>query len=194
VGSGVVAVDDGIPQFCGRGWRRGIVDDPAGVDAVYVDAVGVGVDGAGSGHHVERGFGHMRGCRSKRGGALNAAITRCVTIATVKQTPIIDPTLKQMVDRIVQENHPEKIILFGSRARGTAEPDSDYDLLIVAHVNGSLRQYRREIYHSLYELRLPVGKDIIVATPNDIKRSVGLIGTVLTPAMREGLVLYDRAA
>ena len=105
-----------------------------------------------------------------------------------------DPTLKQMVERIIKDHHPEKIILFGSRARGTSQPDSDYDLLIVAQVNGSLRQYRRAIYHSLYELRLPVGKDIVVTTPSEIKRTAGLIGTVLTPAVEEGLVLYDRAA
>jgi|SRR6185437_4337838 len=112
----------------------------------------------------------------------------------MKQSPMNDPTLKQMVERIVQDHHPEKIILFGSRARGTAGPDSDYDLLIVAQVNGDPRQYRRAVYHSLYELRLPVGKDIVVATPSEVTRSAGLIGNILTPAIEEGLVLYDRAA
>lgn len=105
-----------------------------------------------------------------------------------------DPALKRMVECIIHDHHPEKIILFGSRARGDAKPESDYDLLIVAPVDGNLRQYRRAIYHSLYDLRLPVGKDIIVTTPGEIKRSADLVGTVLAPAVREGLVLYDRAA
>jgi predicted nucleotidyltransferase len=108
--------------------------------------------------------------------------------------PISDPTLKLMVDRIVHNHHPEKIILFGSRARGDAKPGSDYDLLIVADVSGNPRQFRREIYHSLYELRLPVGKDIVVATPEDIQRTSGLMGSILTPAIHEGQLLYDRAA
>jgi uncharacterized protein len=113
---------------------------------------------------------------------------------THSAAPMTDPTLKLMVDRIVQNHNPEKIILFGSRARGNAQIESDYDLLVVANMEGNHRQYRRAIYHSLYELRLPVGKDILVATPDDIKRYAGLIGTVLTPAIKEGLVVYDRAA
>ena len=107
---------------------------------------------------------------------------------------ITDPILNAMVDRIVKNHHPEKIILFGSRARGNARAESDYDLLIVTDLEGSRREYRRAVYHSLYELRLPVGKDIIVATPSDLQRYGGLVGTVLTPAIQEGQVLYDRAA
>ena len=42
-----------------------------------------------------------------------------------------DPALREIVRRIADAYHPLRIYLFGSKARGTAGPDSDYDLLIV---------------------------------------------------------------
>ena len=44
---------------------------------------------------------------------------------------INDPKLDEIVRRIVDAVHPTKIYLFGSRARGEAEEDSDYDFLII---------------------------------------------------------------
>src|ERR1700682_663140 len=42
-----------------------------------------------------------------------------------------DPTLREIVRRLADAYHPLKIYLFGSKARGTAGPDSDYDILVV---------------------------------------------------------------
>ncbi len=42
-----------------------------------------------------------------------------------------DPVLSEIVRRLIEAYQPQKIYLFGSRARGDAGPDSDYDLLIV---------------------------------------------------------------
>jgi predicted nucleotidyltransferase len=53
--------------------------------------------------------------------------------------------IDRMVKRIVRKFHPEKIILFGSHARGDAGPDSDVDLLVVLPVEGSKREKRIEI-------------------------------------------------
>jgi uncharacterized protein len=47
--------------------------------------------------------------------------------------------ISEMVRRIVEGFHPDKIILFGSYARGAAGPDSDADLLVVMPVKGSKR-------------------------------------------------------
>jgi uncharacterized protein len=103
-----------------------------------------------------------------------------------------NPLIQELVRRIVQTASPSRVILFGSHARGTSRPDSDYDFLVVASVKGSRRQLRRAIYHSLYGLG--VAKDIIVATPEDIEKFGHLIGSILKPALEEGITVYERAA
>jgi len=95
-----------------------------------------------------------------------------------------------MVRRIVAHFAPEKIILFGSHARGTAGPDSDVDLLIVMSVAGSKRQTAIEIGVALHDIR--IAKDIIVTTPEEFDWRKDVIGTIEWPAWHEGRVLYAR--
>jgi len=98
--------------------------------------------------------------------------------------------IEEMVRRIVDRFHPEKIILFGSHARGTAGPDSDADLLVVMPVEGSRRKQATDIDLALVGIRLPA--DVIVITPEDLQRDASRPGTVIHPALREGQVLYER--
>jgi len=100
--------------------------------------------------------------------------------------------IAQMVRRIVERFHPEKIILFGSHARGTAGSDSDVDLLVVMPVEGSKRAKTVEIGVALHDIRIP--KDIIVVTPDEMAKYGDIVGHIIYPALREGKVLYDRAA
>lgn len=51
-----------------------------------------------------------------------------------------ESAIREAVDRIATRFHPDKIILFGSRARGQGGPDSDADLSIIMRINGSKRQ------------------------------------------------------
>jgi predicted nucleotidyltransferase len=97
-----------------------------------------------------------------------------------------------MVRRIVEEFDPERIILFGSHARGAAGPESDVDLLVVMRVDGSRREKATEIDRALSDRVLPL--DLIVVTPEQFERSRDLIGSIVRPATREGRVLYERAA
>jgi predicted nucleotidyltransferase len=90
----------------------------------------------------------------------------------------------------VKRFKPEKIILFGSYARGTPTRDSDVDLLIIMPVSGSKREKRIEIGVALHDIRIP--KDIIVATPDEVERRKNLVGTIIRPAIEEGKVLYAR--
>ena len=98
------------------------------------------------------------------------------------------PTL---TERIIAHCDPVRIILFGSFARGEAGPDSDVDLLVVLPEVEDKRKAAIEIRRKLSDL--PVGKDIIVTTPEEIARRGDLVGTILRPALREGKVLYERA-
>ncbi|MHB8618970.1 MAG: HEPN domain-containing protein [Chloroflexota bacterium] len=96
-----------------------------------------------------------------------------------------------MTDRIVKQFDPLQVILFGSFARGDAQPHSDVDLLVVMrHVEDKLR-IQSQIASAL--LDVPVGKDVIVTTPPEIQRRGDLIGTILRPALREGKVLFQQA-
>ena len=93
-----------------------------------------------------------------------------------------------MVKRIVKKFDPEKIILFGSQARGDAGPDSDVDLLVVMPVEGPLVDKRLEIRGALHDIPVPI--DVIVTTPEDFAWRREVIGTIEWPAAQEGKVLY----
>jgi predicted nucleotidyltransferase len=97
-----------------------------------------------------------------------------------------------MVRRIVQQYDPDQVILFGSRARGTAHADSDVDMLVVMPVEGSKRAKQVEIRCILHDICVP--KDIIVIRPEELARQRDIVGTVAWPAVREGKVLYARSA
>ena len=110
---------------------------------------------------------------------------------TKARTTSCQKQIHEMVERIVRQFMPDKIILFGSHARGSAGPDSDVDLLIVMPVAGSKREKAVEIGVALHDIRVP--KDLIVVTPEEFEWRKDTIGTIEWPAWREGKVVYARA-
>jgi len=98
--------------------------------------------------------------------------------------------INEMVNRIVEHFDPEKIILFGSHARGEAGPDSDVDLLIVMSVAGSKREKQIEIRAALHDIRL--AKDVIISRVEEFEWRKDIVGTIEYPAFKEGEVLYAR--
>ena len=96
--------------------------------------------------------------------------------------------IEEMVQRIVAKCNPEKVILFGSHARGDAGEDSDVDLMVVVPVTGSKRAIRVEMRRLLNDI--PVSKDIVVTTPEEFQWRQKYIGTIERPASRQGKILY----
>jgi predicted nucleotidyltransferase len=90
--------------------------------------------------------------------------------------------------RIVRRFRPERIVLFGSQVRGDARHDSDVDLLVVLPKVEHRRRTAAQIHTAL--AGIPLGKDVIVATPQDVERLADLVGTVVRPALREGRTIY----
>src|SRR3990172_4837504 len=95
-----------------------------------------------------------------------------------------EAAIQTMVDRIVQRFHPLRIVLFGSHARGTATAESDVDLLVVLAAVTDKRRTAVEIRRALGDL--PVSKDIVVTTPEEISRRGNIVGGALRPALRDG--------
>jgi predicted nucleotidyltransferase len=108
-----------------------------------------------------------------------------------RKTLSVPEQIDHMVKRIVKKFHPEKIILFGSRARGDAGPDSDVDLLVVMDFEGSKLDKTVEVGVALGNL--PVPTDIILSRPQDFAWRKEIVGTIEYPAAREGKVLYARS-
>ena len=104
---------------------------------------------------------------------------------------MIEQSLMAFVEeRIIAGFRPLKVILFGSRARSDARPDSDVDLLVVMQVKGSCRRARLAIRRALHDIPMP--KDVIVTTPGDFEWRKDVAGTIERPAAQEGEVLYAR--
>lgn len=95
-----------------------------------------------------------------------------------------------MVEQIVGEFQPLRIVLFGSQARGAADNHSDIDMLVVMGDGADSDQAAVEIGEHLQDL--PMGKDIVVTTPDYIERTGDTCGHVVYYALREGITLYER--
>ena len=93
-----------------------------------------------------------------------------------------------MTERIVRDFDPLQIILFGSQARGDADPNSDIDLLVVFSELTDKRKTALDILRALADL--PVAKDVLVSTPEELERSYTRIGSVLRYAQQEGKILW----
>ncbi len=107
----------------------------------------------------------------------------------VKRETLDETILEKIIQRIVETASPEKIILFGSAARGDINPNSDIDLLVVKS-NVHRRKLAQKIYRNLFGVDQAV--DVIVATPEDIERYRDSFALVIEPALREGKVIYAR--
>ena len=100
------------------------------------------------------------------------------------------PVLKMMVERIVRNFNPARIILFGSYARGTPNFHSDIDLLVIME-NGTKR---RETAVKIRKLLRgsPIAKDVVVTTTGDIEKHGSVPVYAICNALREGVTLYER--
>ena len=95
-----------------------------------------------------------------------------------------------IVQRVLSAGHPEKIVLFGSRARNTTHPESDYDLLIVEPSDLPRSARSGAYYRALSDLAVEV--DVLVVTPEEIRDWECVPQAFITTALREGRTLYER--
>ena len=101
---------------------------------------------------------------------------------------------RQLVRCVVRAARPQKIFLFGSRARGDFRPDSDIDLLVIKKSRLTRPQRGIPIYSALAKLSLPVDTEVMVYTPAEAAAWSEVRQAFVTTALREGKLLYEKKA
>jgi predicted nucleotidyltransferase len=106
----------------------------------------------------------------------------------------LNPIVREIVDATVAAVEPERIVLFGSRARGDEQPGSDLDLLVVAGAPFTVAHSRqdalRRIRRALGGVRIPV--DILLYTPAEVDAWRDSPNHVIARSLREGVTAYER--
>jgi len=107
------------------------------------------------------------------------------------QYPAVDQKLlTEIVRRIRAVGDPQRIVIFGSRGRGDARPDSDIDLLIIEE--SDLPRYKRSARYRRVLIGLFPAKDIVVWTPDEVRAWSAVKNAFVSVALREGRVLHER--
>ena len=106
-----------------------------------------------------------------------------------KKKSVSEDTLQEIVRRIVEVAKPEKIILFGSAARGEMGPNSDVDLLVVKRGKYNRSRLAGDIHMNLHGVGQAV--DVILVTPKDVERYRDTHCLIIKPALQEGRELYN---
>ena len=105
-----------------------------------------------------------------------------------RKTTVDQRKLSEIIGRIVKVAAPEKIILFGSAARGKMGRNSDVDLLVVKAGKYNRSRLAGDIYMNLHGVGQAV--DVILVTPEDVERYRDTHCLIIKPALREGKEVY----
>ena len=97
--------------------------------------------------------------------------------------------IKNVVNMIVQNVNPSKVILFGSYANGDPNENSDIDLLIIKNTDTPLNKRASEVRPYLRGLKIPM--DILVYTENEYQQQVNSRYSMISDIVEKGIVLYE---
>ena len=97
-----------------------------------------------------------------------------------------------IIQNLVKEFSPDKIILFGSRVWGNPDNNSDIDLLVIVPDSNLSPVKRSTLAHRcLRELNIP--KDVLVKTRSEIDKYANVYASLEAQILDEGKVLYERS-
>ena len=105
-----------------------------------------------------------------------------------RTAPVADPVAKQVVDTIARELAPERIYLFGSRARDKASPESDVDVLLVHKGRGSSRDIRLKA-HRLFS-RPAFALDVFVLSHDEFESQKRVANTLAREVFETGILCH----
>ena len=118
------------------------------------------------------------------------AIVSCYNVPMIRGV-VTDSKIKEISDKIAKGFAPERIILFGSQAWGQTTEDSDVDLFIIKDTNERRVDRAREVRKIIWGMGVPV--DILVYTPEEVKKRLLLEDFFIQDIVTKGKVLYDQA-
>ena len=98
--------------------------------------------------------------------------------------------LEHVTLTIAERLRPRRIVLFGSRGRGTGSPDSDYDIMVEMETDLPAGE-REDLVYDLFD-DLEWNMDVVVYTPDEVQRWRDDVGMIMYDIVREGRVLYSR--
>jgi len=106
-------------------------------------------------------------------------------MTAAQEQQALDGAVRRLVDTL----KPERIYLFGSQARGDADEDSDYDLMVIVPASDRTR-YEREVeaYHAVWEVPIPA--EVLVWTRDEFERQSAAVASLPATVLREGRLLY----
>jgi len=105
--------------------------------------------------------------------------------------PIDDELIQEIAHKIVDAFHPRRIILFGSRARGDYNADSDVDIFVEME-SDEPRWKRRRAIDDLFPRRW-MSMHFYVVTPEEFRIWGSSLATILPTIQEEGKLLYERS-
>jgi predicted nucleotidyltransferase len=113
-----------------------------------------------------------------------------MTLQKINSPQITESMISEIVTKIVENFHPEKIILFGSQIWGKPKDWSDIDILVIMNSNESSLRLAGKISMAAKPRYVPM--DILVRTPDEIKRRIEIGDYFIQRILTEGKVLYER--
>ena len=100
-----------------------------------------------------------------------------------------DPALAEIVRRLIDAFQPERVYLFGSMARGDADADSDYDLMLVVPNDASPERRDSDLAYRVLR-GTGIAADVLVWTQHQFDRRTHVVASLPATILREGRLLH----
>ena len=102
----------------------------------------------------------------------------------------LPPLVQRTLARLIRAFAPERVVLFGSHAKGTVQDKSDVDLLVIANVEGDPAIHRRRAKQLAADCFPPV--DVVIATPSEVAEAANAKSPFLLSILSSGKTIYTR--
>lgn len=98
--------------------------------------------------------------------------------------------IEEIVRKLARDYHPEKVVLFGSYAHGSPDPESDIDLLIIKDTPDRFMKRLVTVRKILSDPKRKVSLETIVLTPQEVSRQLAKGDQFIAEIIEKGKVLY----
>jgi predicted nucleotidyltransferase len=99
--------------------------------------------------------------------------------------------IKRITDQIVKKYRPQKIILYGSCARGDYDKFSDIDLLIIKNTKRRFVKRIGDVYRLFYDFDYEIPFEPLIYTPAELKSRLDIKDFFINEILKQGKVLYE---